>query len=359
LRRALVSFLGLAAFVTIASAQGGAVRTDGVVALMLVQDRAGDPAAVAAVEEKLRWDLGRGAQVVDPVRTRDALRQLRMRDADQASPLLLQRVARELGADWLLSATLHDVERRDTPRLTLSARAYQGSTGELLWAGFRSESGLDSRTVLGLKEILELEVLARRTAEHLVMDLMGSPGDGGGKAVRPPMPTTAVLGRLAIVPLGGITTAQATLSAETITEAVRATAYRLGVPLVSPGCASQVLRRQWLGQRGGVDARTRDALRGTCGADTILTGMVERYHVGVESLEPDPNVAIALRLVSSETGKIVWTGAQERTGAKEQGLFRIGRVYSRGALAERMVEAMARRMLKERQRALRRAGERG
>ena len=56
----------------------------------------------------------------------------------------------DLGADWMLSVTVHHAERQDVPRLSLSARAYRGSTGEMFWAGLRAATGADRRRVLGL-----------------------------------------------------------------------------------------------------------------------------------------------------------------------------------------------------------------
>ena len=184
--------------------------------------------------------------------------------------------------------------------------------------------------------------------QRLTADLAGSLVEDRSEPDGPRQSAGAALGFLAIVPFAGLTASDATANAETATEAARAAVHRLGARPVSPGCTNEVLRRQRLVGWGGVDADARSALRGLCGADAILTGSVELYDVGQGEQEPEPRVAIALRLVETETGRIVWTGAAERRGWDRQGLFRLGRVYSRGALTEEMMDSLARSLVRER-----------
>jgi hypothetical protein len=58
-------------------------------------------------------------------------------------------------------------------------------------------------------------------------------------------------------------------------------------------------------------------------------------------------VALALRLLDLETGRIVWVGGDERDGWDGFGLFRLGRIYTRGELARRMTERLVARLLEE------------
>jgi hypothetical protein len=343
--RALL-FLAIPAWAVFPTAAAAAADPgDGpVVALLPVQDRAGDRPAVVAVDQALREELEGFSRVVDAVGTRDALRRQRMRNGNLAPPEALRRLAEELEAEWLITVTLHEAWRRNVPCLTLSAHAYHGADGELAWTGFRGGSGLDGRTVLGLGRIETLEQLALPVVKRLTAELAGvltageaGPRESGG----------GTLGRLGIVPFAGLTARDATTHAETVTEAARAAAHRIGVRTVSPGCTNEVLRRQTLVGWGGIDADTRSALRERCGAETILTGSVERYEVGGAQDEPEPRASIAMRLIDSGTGRIVWTGAEERDGWDRQGLFRLGRVHSRGELTARMMDSLARRLLRE------------
>jgi TolB-like protein len=323
-----------------AGAPGEAGRT---IALFPVQDRPGDGAAAAAVDTALRGELDGLGRLVDPDDTRDALRRLRIRNGDRVSPLLLRRLGAELGAGWLVSATLHEADRSMVPGVTVSVRLYSAESGELLWAGFRGGSGLDRRTVLGLGVIDDVEVLTPLVVRDLLRDLPEAPGG----AVRSGEARASGLGTLAVVPFTGTTALQATLSAEAVTEAAQARLFADGIRLVSPNRLHDVLRRLQGGQWGGVSAETRAALERTAGADAILTGAVEAFDLGGGEAEPEPQVAIALRLLEASTGRILWTGSAERSGSDSQGLFRRGRIHSRGALTARVVETLVRRLFRE------------
>lgn len=321
----------------------GAAPADGrAIALFPVQNRTGDAAAAAAVETSLRGELGRLGRLVGPGETRDALRRLRMRNGDRADPGLLRQLGSELAADWLASATLHEADRSLVPGLTLSVRLYSTETGELLWTGFRGESGLDRQTLLGLGAIADVEALAPLVSRDLLREVASGP-----EAVAPREPRRSRLGTVAVVPFTGSTDWQATLSAEAVTEAAQARLFADGVRLVSPNRLHDLLRRVQGGQWGGVTAETRDALERTAATDTILTGAVETYDLGGGEAEPEPAVAIALRLLDASTGRILWTGSSERRGWDRQGLFRRGRVHSRGALTERVMEDLTRRLERE------------
>jgi TolB-like protein len=313
------------------------------IALFPPQNRAGDSAAASVLEQALRAELGQFGRIVDPEASRNALRRVRVRNGDRAAPALLRRVGGELGADWLVSASLHDADRRQVPRLTVSARVYSGETGELVWAGFQGRSGLDGRGLLGLGVIPTLEQLVVVTARRLLGE-MPRPGEGIEPTARP---SGARLGTVAIVPFQASTPRRGTLHAETVTEAVRARLVADGVSLVSPNLSHEILRRRQGGRWGGVAAETREDLRSLGGADTILTGAVESYEVGGSDLEPEPRVALAMRLLDAASGRILWMGSSERDGGDRPGLFGLGRIYARGALTARIFEALAKRVDRE------------
>lgn len=316
-----------------------------VIAILPVQDRAGDRDVAVAVERTLGTELRDRGELVDPGRARHELRRLRIRNADRVPEDLLRELARRLGADSLVAATVHDADRRGMPRLTVSARAYSGATGEPLWAGFESGSGLDTRKPLDLGTIYDIVEVAPNVVRRLTDDLARS-----ASAARPPAAAGA-RGTWALVPFDSQTERRRTANAETVTEATRAALYRLGLQLVSPGCAGEVLRHRQAGLWGGVSGEARAALQRECGADAILTGSVGTYDVGGFLEEPEPWVALDLRTVDPATGTLSWAGQAERTGFDRETLFRSGRVYTRGELAGRMIDALARRLLKARTRA--------
>jgi TolB-like protein len=317
---------------------------EGVFAVFPVQNRVGDREAGGAVDGALRLELGRLGPLVGPDETRDALRRLRLRNGEHAAATVLQRLGRELGARWLVSASLHDADRRDAPSLTVSARVYSSQTGQLAWAGFQGESGLDRRKLLGLGTISSLEELA----PLVVHDLLGGLPDALEAAgSRPTLPEAARLGAVAVVPFTGSTSLQATQNAETVTEAVRARLHADGARLVPPNELGEIIRNLQAGRWGGVTAEARAALVASAAADTILTGAVETYDLGGSESEPEPLVTVALRLLDARTGRILWSGSEESEGWEHQGLFRRGRIYSRGALAARVALTLTRRLYRD------------
>lgn len=326
---------------------------ESVIAAFAVQDRSGDSGAAAVLDEALRLELGERGRLVGREETRDAQRRLRLRNGDRAPAAQLHRLGTELRADWLVSATLHDTDRRLVPSLAVSVRVYSGETGELAFTTFRGGSGLDGRTLLGLGTIGDLESLVPVVVRDLVSELPAelAPASPGGEL-------RAALGTLAIVPFSGSTEWRATPNAETVTEAARARLFGEGIVLVSPNDTYEILRRLQAGAWGGVTAETRAALRETAGADTILTGTVESYETGGSESEPDPRVAVAVRLVDAASGRILWTGSSEREGWDRQGLFRRGRIYSRGALTERIMKTLITRLERDGPRGVRESGER-
>ncbi len=324
-----------------------AAAPEPVFAVFPTQNRVGDAPAGAAVDEALRRELGRLGRIVDPGKTRDALRRLRLRNGERAATTTLLQLGRDLGAAWLVSATLHDADRRDVPSLTLSARVYSSEDGRLAWAGFRGESGIDRSKLLGLGTIGTVEALAPVVARDLLESLPGSLGTGAGAQARGAPAVPARLGTVAVVPFTGSTSFQATQNADTVTEAVRARLFADGARLVPPNELSEIIRHLQAGRWGGVTAEARSALVDTAAADTIVTGAVETYDVAGSESEPEPQVAVALRVLDARTGRILWSGSEERTGWDGQRLFRQGRIHSRGALAARVAQTLTRRLYRE------------
>ncbi len=335
----------LAPCATVLVAWWAGVAGAATVAVAPLSDRQGDPATAQAVERGIVAELAAsGHRVVDPVEMRNAMRARRLRVLDDAGPEDLVDLASALGADWVLSLTLHQTATAETPRLALSGHAFAGADGALRWCGFTAPSGLDGRTLLGLGVVDDLQDLAERAGRRLSRDFLKRASTGGTS--RSLAPSAAGLGRIALLPFGSVTTAAGTNAAETATEIARTLLYRHGAELAPPGRVTSVLRRGGLAW-GGVDDDTRRALVAATGARWIVVGSVESYQAGGGGGEPRPRVALALRLLDAESGRITWIGGRERGGWDGAGPFRLGRVYTRGALAERMLTSMVRRLLSE------------
>jgi TolB-like protein len=314
-----------------------------------LQDRVGDPAVAVMIERLLVGALSRDHSLAEIRNLRDALRRLRIRDANVASPDQLERLGRELGPEWFFSATLHQATAQPVPQITLSARVARRGRSELAWAGFESASGLDSRGVLERGRIDDLLVLAGRVVERLVDDFTRTHGIVSTPRARPDLTRTGFLvgparfGELrtvAVVPFDAVTDIDATIVAETVTDLAMALLHREGLGVVVPGLVNLIQRRHGSLRRGLVDAPTRSALSVDAAANHVLTGSVERYETRGGANEPEPRIALSARLIDARSGRIVWIDGQERRGWDRQRLFRTGRVYASGALAEEIMNSI-------------------
>ncbi len=352
--------------------------------LLPLQDRVGNPQIAAAVEAALRGGLAENHTLVDAKHLRDAQRRLRLRDTSQASPDVLARLGEQTAAEWFFSATLHEALKgratrasraytlgtsgraaEPVPQIILSARVVRLSAGApaLGWAGFEAASGLDDRRLLGLGVVSDPEQLAlavtRRLVDAFEQDLAGDtawpgarPADGG--YLRRPIEAG---GTIAVVPFHSVTTRDATLAGEAVTELAYAVLHRSGARLVLPGLVNEIQRERGALLRGEVDAEARDKrrrlrlLRGEVdaetrqelhrrGAELILTGTVEAWEVRGGSVEPEPHVAFSARLIDAENGTILWWNGQDRRGWDRSHALGLGRVHASGVLAEEVMSSL-------------------
>lgn len=316
--------------------------------LLPLVDRVGDPAAVALVEEALRSRLPAERVLIEPTDLRRILRRWRVRDLIDTRPLILSRLADELGVSWFLTVTLHEASAGPPPRVTLSGRAFAAGESTVHWAGFRAASGLDEKGWLGIGGTESLSELADEVVGRLIGPLL-EPGPefeprktrrGARQAAylaEPLGPTGSM--RIAVVPFDSVSDRNQLAGAEMITHAALAVLHDSGAPIVVPGLVTEIQRKGGRLSRGEVDLRVLERLRQQGGADWILTGTVETFDAGAGEL-PDPWIAFSARLIEVESGKIGWVDGQERRGRDSEALFGRGRLHSAGALALDMVKYM-------------------
>jgi hypothetical protein len=311
-------------------------------ALLPVRQGVRDVGIAAAVERAVSSELTRHGGLVEAERTRTALRRARLRSVDAASPERLRELAAAVGADWLVTAAVHDAPEGGAPDLTLSVRLYEGRSGRLAWAGAIGRSGLDSRRILGVGAIHDLESLAPIAVAALLEPLGGEDG-----ALRRAAATAGEAGgdAYALVPFTAVAIAEGLEVAAAATETLRATLVDRGVELTEPSCVTTALRRPDGVRWGELDAESRAKLRDDCGARLLVTGAVERWEIAGSALSPEPVVAVAVRLLDAASGEILWTGSLEARGWDREGWFGHGRVYSRGDHLRRLLDRIVNRML--------------
>jgi hypothetical protein len=314
----------------------GAAAADSV-ALLPVRQGVRVEGLGALLEGAVSTELARSAELIDAERTRAALRAERLRNADAALPERLRTIAGALGATWLVSVAVHDAPDSLVPDLTLSARLYDGRTGRLARAVAIARSGLDRRGLLGLGAIGELETLVPPTVAELLAAL-----DLGGPSAPPEYGPTD---RIGLVPFTVNDVDDGLEVALAATETMRALLAATGVPLAEPGCVSSAMRGPGGIQWGELSAETRAELHRECGAVRLVTGSVERWEIRGGS-SPEPVVAVAVRLLDAESGRILFVGSLESGGWDREGWFGSGRVHSRGEHLRNLLERIATRMLR-------------
>lgn len=342
-RVATVTAMLLAAAAAASAVAPAAATEPARVALMPVQDRSGDPEALAALESALRVELGRFHPLVEPETIRNAMRTTRLRDPGAGPPAALDALAERVGADWCFLATLHAAGRGHVPQASVSARIVERGRRHLAWAGFESVSGLDAMGALGIGRVERLEELLPVLARRLVEDFAGDPRrrrrapTARGGFLREPVTN---VGTVAVIPFDAVEARDPTIAAETVTNLALAVLHRRGVTIADPAAVEELLRRRGVRSRGGLDALSRGALRAALGPELFLTGTVERYDLEGSPLSPEPVVALSARLLGAADGRILWLDGIEWTGRDTTGPFGLGRVHATGVMAERMITAL-------------------
>ena len=304
-------------------------------ALLPLKRRARNAEAAAAVEAALELQLTQFGTVARGEKSRDAMRRRRLRDPETASPEVITDLAAELGANWLVAATLHDVPSHSIPDLAVSIRVYDRASGELSWVGFQGRSGLDGRKVLGIG----VQNTFTAVASELIELLLAEAPFGRALTKTKSVPSTDHLafGRLAIVPFTSYVDRDALAVAETVTEAARAVLFKFGTDLASSSCVHESLRRQRAQVWGEVTEEARDYLASNCGAAYLLTGSVEFWSTAGSGLEPEPKIALSVRVLDAKTGRIQWMGSKETSGWDRGSFFGLRRIFSRGDLLDKIL----------------------
>jgi len=330
----LLAILALAA----AAAAAGAETA----ALLPVERAARRPEVEGRVELALAAQLAARVELVGMEQTRDALRRRRLRSSDGADGETLRALATELAASWLLAATVHEAPNGPVPELTISARLYDGGTGELVWCGFVGASGIDDAGLLGIGRFETHDQLADHAVAELLAPLFAN---GAGLTVPAVAARQERLGTVAIVPFTATVGEDALEVSVAATESLRAILHRRGVRLAEPGCVRAGLRRATGHRWGELSAEARAAIRASCGAELLVTGSVERWELGGSAVAPEPTLAVAVRLLEAAGGRIRFTGSLEAGGWDRPGLFGLRRVYARGELLNRLLDRIGKNLL--------------
>jgi len=357
--RAIAILLGIALPGASLAGAGTTAPAAGTLLVLPVQDRSGDPAIARLVEQAFVGELGGRRSVVAGGTVRDVARTMRLRDPRRAPPSALQRLIDATGADAVLALTILRAERGAPPRLALSAFELRSTGLEVSWAGFESATGLDDKRPLGLGRIDRLEELAERAARRLARRCADrSPGRPaaplrGELAVQVVDERMAALeqGPLAVVPFDAIDADDASLAAEIATDAAVTALWRAGRRVIWPGAVREILLQRGRLARGGLAPLDRAALRAALSPGVLVTGTVERF---VETGQADalrPRVAVSLRVIAADDGRLVAIGGIDADGHAHPGAFGRRTIHGLETLLLRAQSELVTRLLPARRHA--------
>ena len=113
-----------------------------------------------------------------------------------------------------------------------------------------------------------------------------------------------------------------------------------------PGLVNEIFLSEGVVPRGQVDLKSISALRARHDLFLVVTGEVERFRAGrgnIQALVP-PELALGARVLDAKTGRLILSIDEEANGADSETLFRAGRHYSLGRLAQRTLRRVARQI---------------
>ncbi|RJP77756.1 MAG: hypothetical protein C4524_07650 [Candidatus Zixiibacteriota bacterium] len=277
-------------------------------------------------------ELGRaGFEAVGMDSVRASLRRHRVRETGALSQRDAWLLSRDLGTPWILVGAL-DIYQDEPVEAGLSARLMNSTTGDLLWADAFYATGLDHAGLLGLGEVSDPRDLARDLLGKLVRSLQRTwlehperiYDEIGSQALRP---------GLILVPFGN---SSATSQGHWIVQNVLlGLLVGQGYRVIEPGMATQALRDYARFPQGEIDLAALDSLAARFDADYCLTGHLTEYRVDPDPSGADvPVVDLETRLLEAATGRIIWAGHAEHSGADFIKIFQVGMIRSPGRLLQ-------------------------
>lgn len=107
-----------------------------------------------------------------------------------------------------------------------------------------------------------------------------------------------------------------------------------------PGNVLEFMIREGITSIGEIDVENLKMMRGYLDVDAVIIGSVDEYDDGLTMFPPVPVVAITVRMVEPDSGRIIWSAKNKRSGEDYVSLFGIGRVRPISALTKRVINEM-------------------
>jgi polysaccharide biosynthesis protein PelC len=117
-----------------------------------------------------------------------------------------------------------------------------------------------------------------------------------------------------------------------------------GFKIIEPGEIEVVMRNERIRSADQIDYQTAKILKDKLKADYILIGAVNEYAYFNSGSREIPRVSFSVRILDSETGKIVWAAYQSRKGDDKELIFGWGLINSLPNLTVESVKQVLKKM---------------
>src|SRR5574341_855904 len=328
-------------------------------AVFPVENLSGRTAPLGAVRHLLGQSLRRhGFGVLDDAALERVVTRHRIRYTAGLEREFASALKRETGVDAVLIPSLELYDGAWPPRVALFARLVStGDAPAVRWIDGRGEAGDDSPGILGLGLIEDPGVLLGKAVDALTQSLARGRFEAGGRAGDGPVarkfgPKVAYRSD-ALDPAGKYSVAVVPFFNKTgrpyageivALHMIRSLMTFPTLEVVEPGVVREELLRFRIIMSDGVSLPDTETILGAVNADLVLNGEVLEYR---DPLGPQvaAQVDFGVLFIERKTRRVVYSAYSHNAGDDRVFFFDWGRVNTAHAMASRMAQAVAQRML--------------
>jgi hypothetical protein len=281
----------------------------------------------------------RGVAHLSDRELRPILRHHRIRSTGQISAADAAIIRQQTLASHLLLGSIDIYRSGDNPEVGLSVRILDTGKMRIIRAASAAASGEDFASLFGIGRVDSVQTVAAKVVENLFEEL-------GEPLLQAPAShdAAASCSRLALIPFDS--SADYDYAGGVVTNMLLSMLVSDGYYVVEPGLVNQLFLDERVMPRGQLDLNTLSALRARHDLCFVVTGEVERFRAarGDPRAAVPPELALGVRVLDAETGRLVMSIDEETSGADSETLFRAGRQYSLGRLAQKTLRRVARQI---------------
>ncbi len=317
------------------------------VAVLPFVNYAEEPAAMPLVMQQVREELNkRSVELVTADAIAEVLRRYRVRNTNEISVDLIQKLSTDLAAAYLLVGSLDRyVAAEEGAEVALSARLIYVPTAAIEWAASCDVHTADGIQPLGIGIVKSADRLTRHAVKELLDNFRYKRPEnfkrveavrlgGGGNALMLPCQTLVVL------PFANESGLH--FAGNIMTQRLITALFDAGFNVADPGR----IRESMLEEGDVTPGKATTSLLKLCqeqtGADLILTGTVSRLTGSVASgFEIPAHLEVEARLIDCRSGDVVWAKNLQSDSGDGALLFGVGYRHGIGSVMDHLATRLA------------------